>query len=109
MTSFRQIQANRRNALRSTGPRSRSGKQRARANALRHGLSGETVITVLEDAEEYEAFEAKLISDYDPRTIPERELVVRSTDLSLSAARQNSHCDDPSSSDAPTHFRWHTG
>lgn len=46
------IEANRRNGLRSTGPRSRSGKQRARANALRHGLSGETVITVLEDAEE---------------------------------------------------------
>jgi hypothetical protein len=29
---------------------------------------GETVTTVLEDVEEDEAFEAKLISDYDPRT-----------------------------------------
>ncbi len=81
MSSFRRIEANRRNALRSTGPRSRSGKQRARANALRHGLTGETVITVLEDAEEYQAFEAKLISDYDPRTVLERELVVRLASL----------------------------
>jgi hypothetical protein len=81
MTSFRQIEANRRNALRSTGPRSRSGKHRARANALRHGLTGETVITMLEDAEEYQAFEAKLISDYDPRTVLERELVVRLASL----------------------------
>ena len=74
------IEANRRNALRSTAC-GRSGKQRARANALRHGLSGETVITVLEDAEEQRAFEAKLISDYDPRTILERELVVRLASL----------------------------
>ena len=51
MTSFRQIEANQRNALRITGPRSRSGKRRARANSLRHGLGGDTVITVLEDRE----------------------------------------------------------
>ena len=33
-------QANRRNALKSTGPRSRRGKQSSSLNALRHGLSG---------------------------------------------------------------------
>ena len=33
-------QANRRNALKSTGPRSRRGKQNSSLNALRHGLSG---------------------------------------------------------------------
>ncbi len=39
MTSERQIEANRRNAGNSTGPRSAAGKMRARGNALRHGLS----------------------------------------------------------------------
>lgn len=39
MTSARQIAANRRNAQRSTGPRTSAGKARARANALKHGLS----------------------------------------------------------------------
>ena len=39
MTSERQIAANRRNARRSTGPKSRAGKRRSSANALRHGLS----------------------------------------------------------------------
>jgi hypothetical protein len=39
MASERQITANRRNAAKSTGPRSRGGKQRAGRNAYRHGLS----------------------------------------------------------------------
>jgi hypothetical protein len=38
MTSARQSEANRRNAARSTGPRSRAGKCRSSLNALRHGL-----------------------------------------------------------------------
>ena len=39
MNSERKIEANRRNAQRSTGPRSASGKMRVRRNALRHGLA----------------------------------------------------------------------
>jgi hypothetical protein len=39
MATERQIAANRRNARKSTGPRSRSGKKRASRNAYRHGLS----------------------------------------------------------------------
>ena len=38
MASERQIAANRRNAAKSTGPRSGAGKQRTRNNAVRHGL-----------------------------------------------------------------------
>ncbi|WP_406857189.1 hypothetical protein ABEG18_06040 [Alsobacter sp. KACC 23698] len=39
MTSERQIAANRRNAQKSTGPRSAAGKMRSRLNARRHGLT----------------------------------------------------------------------
>ena len=39
MASQRQIEANRRNARKSTGPRSSQGKRRAARNALRHGFS----------------------------------------------------------------------
>jgi len=39
------------------------GKQRSRCNAVRHGLTAETVIAALEDSEDYEAFEAPVISD----------------------------------------------
>jgi hypothetical protein len=39
MTSTRQIDANRRNAQRSTGPKTQEGKLASRNNALRHGLA----------------------------------------------------------------------
>ena len=44
MTSYRQIEANRRNALKSTGPKTDAGKQASRRNSIRHRLTGETVI-----------------------------------------------------------------
>jgi hypothetical protein len=81
MTSFRQIEANRRNALRSTGPRTDDGKRQARRNALRHGLTAETVIDGLEDRGDYRAFEAAVIADYDAQTAVERELVLRLASL----------------------------
>jgi hypothetical protein len=81
MTSFRQAEANRRNARKSTGPTSEEGKQRSRCNAVRHGLTAETVIGALEDAEDYKAFEAAVIADYDAQSAVERELVLRLASL----------------------------
>ena len=81
MTSYRQIEANRRNALKSTGPRTEAGKQQSRRNALRHGLTAETIIGSLEDAEAYSAFEAAIIADYDAQSAVERELVLRLASL----------------------------
>src|SRR5262252_4646785 len=77
MTSFRQIEANRRNANKSTGPTTEEGKRRSRCNAVRHGLTAETVIGALEDAEDYKTFEAAIIADYDAQSAVERELVLR--------------------------------
>src|SRR5262245_14865701 len=77
MTSLRQTEANRRNALKSTGPTTLEGKQRSRCNAIRHGLTAETVIAGLENSEDYAAFEAAVISDYDAESAVERELVLR--------------------------------
>ncbi len=81
MTSSRQIEANRRNARKSTGPITEEGKQRSRCNAVRHGLTAETVIGTLEDAEDYQAFEAAIIADYDAQSAVERELVLRLVSL----------------------------
>ena len=81
MTSFRQIETNRRNARKSTGPITEEGKRRSRCNAIRHGLTAETVIGALEDAEDYKAFEAAIIGDYDAQSAVERELVLRLASL----------------------------
>jgi hypothetical protein len=77
VTSLKQLEANRRNALKSTGPITEEGKDRSRLNAVRHGLTAETVIGSLEDAEDYQAFEAAVIADYDVETAVLRELVLR--------------------------------
>src|SRR6201991_3333125 len=81
MTSFRQIEANRRNARLSTGPVTEEGKSRSRQNAVRHGLTAETVIVALEDAADYAAFEMAVTADYDAQLAVERELVLRLASL----------------------------
>jgi hypothetical protein len=81
MSSLRQIEANRRNARLSTGPTTDEGKRRSRQNAVRHGLTAETVIDALEDAEDYAAFQMAVANDYDAQTAVERELVLRLASL----------------------------
>ena len=81
MTSLKQIEANRRNALNSTGPKTQAGKEQSRRNAVRHGLTAETVVDVLEHPEDYKAFEIAVASDFDVQTAVERELVLRLASL----------------------------
>src|SRR5215472_10692703 len=81
MTSYRQIEANRRNALKSTGPRTEAGKEASRRNAVRHGLTAETIIGAMEDADDYAAFEEAIAADYDTQSAVERELVLRLASL----------------------------
>jgi hypothetical protein len=81
MTSIKQIEANRRNSLKSTGPRTETGKHASRRNAVRHGLTAETVIGALEDAEDYKAFEGAITADFDAQSAVERELVLRLASL----------------------------
>ena len=58
MPSDAQIEANRRNAQNSTGPKTQEGKERARRNALRHGLAAEHILLIDEDAEDFTEFGA---------------------------------------------------
>jgi len=81
MSSPRQIEANRLNALKSTGPVSANGKHVSRRNALRHGFTAQTVLEPLENPEEYRIFEAAILSEYLPQTPVEQELVHRLASL----------------------------
>src|SRR5262245_33154743 len=81
MATEKQIIANQQNAQHSTGPRTESGKRRSRRNAIRHGLTAETVIDALEDPADYKAFERAIKSDYSPQTAIEGQLVTRLASL----------------------------
>ena len=59
----------------------RSHHQRRSRHAVRHGLTAETVIGAVEDAEDYKAFEAAITADYDAQSAVERELVLRLASL----------------------------
>jgi hypothetical protein len=52
-----------------------------RSNAVRHGLTAETVIDALEDAGDSTAFEMAVTADYDAHSAVERELVLRPAGL----------------------------
>ena len=81
MTTEKQISANQQNAKHSTGPRTESGKRRSRRNAIRHGLTAETVIDGLEDPADYKGFERAIKSSYSPQTAIEGQLVTRLASL----------------------------
>ncbi len=56
----KQIDANRRNAKKSTGPKSREGKVRSRLNGWRHGLTGQVLTMAEEDRDAFETFAREL-------------------------------------------------
>ncbi len=77
MASTAQIAANRRNAAKSTGPKSDQGKARARLNALRHGANARIAIPVLPQEDPKELAERILQWTFElvPRNDVERTLV----------------------------------
>ena len=67
MATTRQILANRRNALKGTGPNSPAGKDIVSRNAVTHGLSAQKhLLTTFDDPEELERFSQRLWLDLDP-------------------------------------------
>lgn len=63
MPSARQIAANRRNAAKSTGPRTDAGKRVSSLNAYTHGLTSQILVMTAEQAEAYERFTDAIVQD----------------------------------------------
>ena len=79
-----QIEANRRNAQKSTGPKTENGKAKARLNAMTHGLSARTVVPVLPH-EDPRALDERIRSwteDWQPQNAIEADLVSHAARLS---------------------------
>jgi hypothetical protein len=78
MVSEAQFAANRRNATKSCGPKTEGGRNIARFNALKHGLTAAIAMLPEEDAAEYEAQRADFFEMYKPRNGVEVAQVERS-------------------------------
>jgi hypothetical protein len=77
MTSQKQIRANRRNAKKSTGPKTEGGKARSKQNALKHGLRSSEIVTPDEDPADYEELRQELEKSLAPVGFVETVLVER--------------------------------
>jgi hypothetical protein len=55
-TALDRAAINRANSLQSTGPKTEAGKQKSSLNALRHRLTGQTVVLPTEDLAAFESF-----------------------------------------------------
>jgi hypothetical protein len=77
VTSEKKKEANRRNALKSTGPRTPEGKNAVRLNALQHGLLSQEVLLPDEDAETLRELGASLRAERQPVGLRENILVDR--------------------------------
>src|SRR4051794_36777583 len=75
MATAKQIEANRRNAQKSTGPKTEEGKSRCRLNALKHGLGAIHVGLPHEDPAEYADILAGLMDSWQPANTQEHLLV----------------------------------
>ncbi len=77
MTSEKQIDANRRNAQQSTGPKTEAGHNRSRMNARRHGLTGQVTTMTDEDRAAHDQFSKALMKDLAPDGAMETQLAQR--------------------------------
>ena len=77
MSTEAQIEANRRNALKSTGPKTSEGKSLVRWNAMRHGIYSPVMLLPGEDKEAFDRLRQSYLELYKPSNQAEFFLVAR--------------------------------
>src|SRR4051795_13580906 len=82
-------QINRKNASRSTGPKTKEGKEKARQNALKHGLRAEALALPIEDTEELRELTDDWLDYYQPASPGMRAML----DRAVSATVQSRRCE----------------
>src|SRR5271157_2755020 len=89
MASLAQIEANRHNAQKSSGPKTEKGKARVRCNALKHGMTAVTTMPGLthEDPDQLREKTLLLINDLQPSNEAELDQVCQAARLTLAIER----------------------
>jgi hypothetical protein len=75
MATIAQIEANRKNAQKSTGPTSDPGKEAVRFNALKSGIDAASIIIPGEDPDQFSKLAGEFTDTWQPADASERELV----------------------------------
>ncbi len=82
MATEAQITANRRNAQKSTGPRTIEGKAAVSQNAVRHGLTAANDVISSESQADFDLYRDQLLAELDPASPMESMLAERVVGLS---------------------------
>jgi len=82
MSTELQILANRRNAQKSTGPRTNEGKAIASKNSVKHGLTAGNDIINQECQADFDLYRAQFLAELDPNSPMESMLAERIVNLS---------------------------
>src|ERR1700761_4296828 len=75
MATIKQIEANKRNAQSSTGPKTPEGKAKSSLNRLSHGFASNARLMPGEDPEEFKSLLLDLVNEFQPATATEQILV----------------------------------
>ena len=82
MSTQAQIIANRRNAQKSTGPRTNQGRAAISQNAVKHGLSAHQAVISSESHADFRLYREQILDELDPATPMESILAERIVTLS---------------------------
>jgi hypothetical protein len=84
MSSQRQIDSNRENAQKSSGPVTDAGKQRSSRNSTKHGFTGQSLVLSPEETDLYKAFVQDYYNHYAPHDVVTNQLTQQLADANWS-------------------------
>ena len=85
--SHKKLEANRRNALKSSGPKTIEGKKQASLNALKHGLTAEKFVIIGENIKELESFRDRMIESLKPIGVEQEVIAEKIIEIAIRLKR----------------------
>ena len=87
MASNKKILANRKNSLKSTGPKTVNGKFKSSLNSIKHGLYAEKIAVIGENIDEVNDFIERLVKELKPVGVHQEFIVSKMIDIAIRSKR----------------------
>ena len=81
IVSDNKVRANKENAKKSTGPKTKSCKEKVSGNTISHGLTAEKHVIIGESIEEFNALKESMFQVYKPDGVCEEEIFIKLIEL----------------------------